>query len=122
MAVVLEADVMCVRAEWAAVAVPVGEAHPGCHGDRHQEEHAEDDDHRREEQPARRGLMTADPRLPPPPPTGSCEARPHFSSPFLVQWTPELPAGGESPSAGFSGSSVGTCLLQDRLQLTVDPG
>ena len=87
VAVVLEADEVRVRAERAAVAVPVGDAHPGRHGDRHHEEHAEDDDHRREEQPARRRLMTADPGLPPPPPTACRDARRHFSPPFLVRWT-----------------------------------
>ena len=75
VAVVLEADVVRVRAERAAVAVPVGDADPGRHADRYQEEDAEDDDHRGDEQPAGRSLMTTNPGLPPPPPTACCDAR-----------------------------------------------
>ena len=110
MAVVLEADVVCVRAERAAVAVPVGDAHPGRHGDRQQEEHAEDDDHRREEQPAGRRLMTADPGLPPPPPTACRERVATSRLPSSSVGCRASPAGGISPPAGFTGSSVGTLL------------
>ena len=72
--VVREADVVRVRAERAAVPVPVRDAHPRGHQDRQHEEEPEDDDHRREEQPPGRPLAAANPGLPEPD-----EAARHFA-------------------------------------------
>ena len=92
--VVVEADEVRMRADRAAVAVPVGEADPGRGHDRQHEEQAEDDDHGREEEPACRRLMPADPGLPQPPPRANRNARRHSRLPSSVCCRAS-PAGGK---------------------------